>query len=188
MRVEALRKSADTFRRMMAGDDLEPFWSEAEPVELEEALDLIAALPSPDPLLRAQVLQELGDWNVAFERVWDIEATYLKAWELLAASPAGEELKRAWATDVTLVYSEEFGSRHLSAEPDAPWGRIELQFTIEPDGRAKNIEIIEADPADLVGAAATHHVETSRFRPRVVAGKLAATTGVVGLDYQYKTE
>jgi len=156
-----------------------------EPVLLNDALKLLDRLDEPDTLLRAEVLLDLGDWNVAFGRYRDIAEPYREAWDLLEELENGSELQTAWFTELAMISAAPINSRVLSPDNDAPWGRVEIQFTIEIDGRTSDIEITKSEPSGLLDQAAARQIANSHFRPRMKDGELIASTGSVGWDFQY---
>ena len=157
----------------------------SEPDELEQALNIVAELDDPEPLLRAEILLELGDWNVAFARPWEIEDAYVEAWELLSSVEDGEEIRQQWFSDLTIITSAGLYSRNITTDPRAPWGRLEIEFTIDTDGRADEFVILKSEPLGLLDDAGVRQLKESRFRPRMANGLVVESTGKIGWDYQY---
>src|SRR5690606_17180824 len=59
---------------------------------LRSALELLDAQGDPNPLLRAEVLRDIGDWDVAFSKVEPDLNVYVTAWQLLGELENGDEL------------------------------------------------------------------------------------------------
>ena len=70
---------------------------------LRDALALLIAQKDPDELAMAEVLRDLGDWEVAFTKVDYDGAEYRRAWQLLGdvderREPAQRVVHRAQRT------------------------------------------------------------------------------------------
>jgi TonB family protein len=177
-----LRVDADNRRRALLSRSDPP----GEPNELEEALRILDELGNPDPLLRAEILVDLGDWHAAFNRTWVVDDAYRAAWNALAEVDNGDDLRQEWFSDLTVAYSAPFVSRHLTEEIDAPVGRVAATFTIDVNGRPDDFEVIESRPDGLLDQAARRQVLNSRYRPRMVDGRLIPSTGTVSWNFQYE--
>jgi len=181
VRVRLLRIDADNFRRAQGSGT----GFRTNPNEIEEALEILGELDEPDPLLRAEVLIDLGDWNVAFDRADEIADPYLEAWELLAAVESGDELRNRMLGDLVIIQSPPFISRLRSRQPDAPRGRLHLQFTVDPQGRANGIVVLESDPPGLLDYTGILQIRYTRFRPQVTDGQLVESTRTIAWNIPY---
>ena len=179
LRVRHLRTTSADFRNVGR-----PFYG-TDPSDLNRALKIVDDLEEPDPLLRAEVLRDIGDWNVAFQASRDLTEPYIEAWEILGQIENGEDLRRQWFSGLVMVRSAPFNTRILSGDENAPRGRIELAFTIDDEGRPSSISVVSSDPPGLFDSAAIQQVAASRFRPRIVGGRVVASTGRVGYDFRY---
>jgi tetratricopeptide (TPR) repeat protein len=159
-----------------------------QPAFLESALKIARKLDDPDPVLEASLLRDIGDWNVAFGRAFDIAEPYEAAWNILAEVEGGADLQRDWFSEQIVIRSAPFWSPYFVAENDAPRGRIDLAFTIEADGRPVDVEIIGAIPAGLIEESAARQIQYTRFRPRLVDGKVVATEGAFTWRFRYDPE
>jgi hypothetical protein len=155
------------------------------PLELEQALDIAAALPERNPLLEAEILRDIGDWYVALADGPNAAEPYERAWEVLDTLESGFEQQREWFGPLTMISMPAFDSRVISRDPEAPWGRIEIAFTIDVEGRAHDIRITQSDPRGLLDDMAIRQVLLSRFRPRMDRGALIESEAVIGWDFQY---
>jgi tetratricopeptide (TPR) repeat protein len=63
---------------------------------LQDALALLIAQPQRDELAIAEVLRDIGDWEVAFSKVAYDGTEYRRAWQLLGSTDKGEQLRTAW--------------------------------------------------------------------------------------------
>jgi tetratricopeptide (TPR) repeat protein len=113
---------------------------------------------------------------------------YLEAWDTLGRLPNGDELRDEWFNGVTWVAQAPLQSRLLSADSKAPLGYIELGFRIDKQGRARKVNVLQSEPAGLIDKAARKRLGDSRFRPRIVDGKIVESDAVVSFRYQYVAE
>jgi TonB family protein len=67
-------------------------------------------------------------------------------------------------------------------------GYIELGFRIDKQGRARKVNVLQSEPAGLIDKAARKRLGDSRFRPRIVDGKIVESDAVVSFRYQYVAE
>jgi TonB family protein len=77
-------------------------------------------------------------------------------------------------------------SRVITSDKNAPWGHLELEFTVLTDGTAEDFVVLESEPPALIDEAAIRQMENSRFRPRMRDGVLVESKRVVAWDYQYR--
>jgi len=158
------------------------------PGELEKALRIVGELETPDPVLHAAILRDIGDWNVAYGRTEEIREPYEAAWRMLDGVENGAALQREWFAEQTFIYAAPLYSRILVTGPEAPRGRVDLAFTIDEHGRTDFVEIVGAFPAGLIDDAAARQIMSSRFRPRVVDGELVTSDGVFTWEYRYNPQ
>ena len=144
---------------------------------LRDALAILDAQSSPDPLMLAEVLRDIGDWDVAFGRIGTDGAEYMRSWDLLARLPNGEELRESWYGGAEAVLNAPLSPRSLTNDPDAPRGRVLVRFDIDAFGRTQNVMVIASDPPGLKDEAVARHIRESRFRPNIVNGQVVLTRG-----------
>jgi tetratricopeptide (TPR) repeat protein len=144
---------------------------------LRDALALVEAEANPDPLMLAEVLRDIGDWDVAFARIGTQGAEYLRSWNALDAVPNGEELRKSWYGGIEAVLSAPLSPRSLTNDPDAPRGHVLVRFDIDATGRSQNVMVVSSDPVGLKDEAVARHIRESRFRPNIVDGRLVTTRG-----------
>lgn len=153
---------------------------------LRDALEILEAQPEPDPLMLAELLRDIGDWNVAFGRIGTDGADYERSWQLLGNVQDGEELRRDWYTGIEFVFSAPLSRRSLSNDPDAPRGRVLVRFDIDAFGRSENVAVIASEPAGLKDEAVARHIRQSRFRPNIVDGEVnAARSKALDIIFRY---
>jgi tetratricopeptide (TPR) repeat protein len=167
MRIRAYRERAESYRE-------ERFDDSAGLSGLRESIELLEAMPDPPLLLLAEVYLEVADWNVQFSSGAGFIASedYLKAWELLGSIDNGDQLRREWFEELTVVQMGAVSRRGLSDDPDAPKGSIEIHFTVDRAGRAREIEIVSANPSGFKESDFVRQYRGGRFRPRVEDGRL----------------
>jgi len=154
---------------------------------LQEALEILVAQPTKDSLAIATALRDLGDWQVAFDRVGYSGAEYRRAWQLLDEVPYGDRLRHEWFTGPVFVLREPIVIRGLSEDPNAPNGHVLVRFDLDRNGLTSNVVIIESEPAGLMDEAVSRQVKRSRFRPQIADGEIVGGEGLgLRLTFQYK--
>jgi protein TonB len=143
---------------------------------LRDALALLQAQPQPDPLAAAEVLRDIGDWEVAFGRLGTDGANYVHSWQLLGNAPNGDELRKNWYETNPFTFNAPWNRRSLSNDPEAPRGHVLVRFDVDEFGRSHNVTVIESDPPGLKDESIARYIRESRFRPRVLDGKLVYTS------------
>jgi TonB family protein len=156
---------------------------------LQEALALLVAQPTHDPLAIATALRDVGDWQIAFERARYNGAEYRRAWELLGEVENGEALRREWFTGPTYVLREPIDMRGLSEEPNAPRGLVVVRFDVNQAGETSNVTVTDSNPPGLMDEAALRQVRRSLFRPQMVDGEVVNGVGLgLRLTFQYSRD
>jgi TonB family protein len=154
---------------------------------LQQALEILVAQPTKDSLAVATALRDLGDWQVAFDRVGYSGAEYRRAWQLLDEVQNGDRLRREWFTGPVFVLREPIIMRDLSEDPNAPSGHVLVRFDVDRNGLTSNVVIIESVPAGLLDEAVSRQVKRSRFRPQMADGEIVSGEGLgLRLTFQYK--
>lgn len=184
LRIELLQKTAVIYRNnpnAMQSPD------RTKPQELELALKLLDDLEEPDPHLHAELQRDLGDWYSAFNQTSTAERRYRDAWELLEQleDGDGESLRKEWFGSLVAIRAAPLSSWIISASPSAPWGHVELAFTVNTNGRASDIRVLDSDPQGLLDGAAVRQISRSVFRPTFVDGNIAPAAGNFTWRYQY---
>lgn len=156
---------------------------------LRDALALLLAQPDREPLLIAEALRDLGDWEVAFSKVNYEGTEYKRAWELLGEIAGGDELRRQWFSGPNYVLREPISQRGISFEPDALAGHVLVKFDLDTSGRPLNVTVVESEPAGFKDEAVTRHVRRSRFRPQIVNGEAVPVQGLaLQFTFRYTTD
>lgn len=143
---------------------------------LNSALEILEEQTDADPLEVGRAIIDVADWRTAFGSHGSGQDEYLRAWNLLGATPdlreARTELlqpRRAHA-----VLSQGMSIRGLAQDPndpDAVDGSVLVEFDIDPYGRSENINVVSSDPPGFKDDAAARSVRQSRFRPRIEDGE-----------------
>ncbi len=143
---------------------------------LNSALELLEESPDADPVELAETIIDVADWRTAFGTPGGGHDGYLRAWNLLASVPNGENLRQELLQPrrARAVFASNMSSRGLAQDPnaaDATDGSVLIEFDVDPYGRPENANILESDPPGFKDDAAIRSVRQSRFRPRVEDGQ-----------------
>jgi tetratricopeptide (TPR) repeat protein len=143
---------------------------------LRDALAMLEAEPQRDPLMVAEVLRDIGDWDVAFGRIGTDGADYLRSWRALGDVSNGAELRTDWYESNAFTFNAPWNRRSLSNDPEAPRGHVLVRFDVDQYGRSQNVAIVSSEPPGLKDDAITRYIRESRFRPRIVDGQIVYTS------------
>lgn len=146
---------------------------------LREALGLLLAESDPNELAIAEVLRDLGDWEVAFSKAGYDGAEYRRAWQLLGSVPDGDRLRDAWFNGPVYVLREPISQRGLSFAEDAIDGHVLVRFDLDALGRTENVAVVESKPPGFKDESVVRHVRRSRFRPQLENGGLVPAQALV---------
>ena len=180
MRIRLLRERARSFRFVDRGDG-----NGVGLGALNDALEILDEMPDPPPLLHAEVLVDIGDWQVEFARTRPIGDEYLRAWALLGEIEGGEELRREWFDGLVQIEMAALSRRDLTTDPDAPEGHVIVYFTVDPAGRTQEIVITDSEPPGFKDGAVQRLIREARFRPRIVDGELVPARRAYRFEFRY---
>lgn len=148
--------------------------------EAHAALEAATQLFEDDPDAPADELARLSiawaHWHLVWDREPDEAIGRLKqAWALLDDTP---ELRAEYLGRAEQVYFVPPVSPGHRARGEPHRGYARVAFTIGPDGRAHDIELVDADPPGMIDDALVDQLaRTGRFRPRMEDGAPVATPG-----------
>jgi len=139
-------------------------------------LDIYANNPELPPDSHAIALVHTADWYMLFNKRNIAIRTYEQAYALLNESAADIDKlfgqpRTLPAITLPITYKKEKTEKH---------GTVIASFDVSETGRARNIQIIESDPAESISLRrrAKKSIATSRFRPRFENGSPVKTTNV----------
>lgn len=140
---------------------------------LRRALEITESQPEPDTLMIAEILVDIGDWNVAFSKVGASGEEYRRAWDLLGGLVNGDALRKEWFDDPIYVLRENPSSRGIRTtnDPGTLPGHVLVTFDVTESGRTANVTIVESVPPGLKDDSTARAINRSRFRPRMVGGQ-----------------
>lgn len=145
---------------------------------LNRALAIARAQEPPVPQLEALLLLDLGDWSMAVTRRNSAVTRYTEAWHRLSDAENGEELRARWFARPAAVTSPQpswLGVRQRGSEPGLEDGRVVAGYTVNDQGRAEDILIIDSHPPGLKDTTVRRTLQSHRFRPRFEEGEPVAT-------------
>lgn len=177
--VRPLREVANSFREQRLPDN-------QGVSSLRTALELLDKDADANTLLRAEVLRDMGDWEVAFSRVEPDLDTYVRAWTLLGDVENGEELRRDWFGQLQSVYTEPISDQGLSHAPDAVQGYVIVTFDVDRFGRTSDVRVARSDPRGYKDDAVIRALQRWRFRPLIENGEIVPRDDVaLRFNYRY---
>lgn len=151
---------------------------------LRKGIKLLDANPEPDKLRRAKLRVALGDLYTRESRNRSASVEYSAAWTDL--SDGGDEY-----LDIRDKYFElpvrlaggpfPTMARNTRGQPASALrdGYVEVRYTVDSEGRAQNVVVIEADPPDVMDDSLLATYQRSMFRPRVDDGQPVATDNLL---------
>jgi hypothetical protein len=146
---------------------------------------LIAQLAeSGEPVAWAEAEKRLGDWHLWHGERRTAAEHYRQAWALLTA--AGEEQQRSqWFDQPTELPAEEALYGGARAGWELPESKpVAVEFTVSARGKAREIDVrIEDKAREGASYRVSRLLRNTRFRPRLEAGEMVETVGVVR-EYQ----
>jgi len=177
--VRPLRETANSYRKQRLPDN-------QGISALRSALELLDERGNADPLLRAEVLRDIGDWDVAFSKVEPDTSVYVSAWQLLGELENGDELRRQWFDELTSVFDEPISQRGLSREPNARPGHVIVAFDVDRFGRTSDVRVVESEPPGFKDEAVARAIRQWRFRPRIEDGAIVPRDDVaLRVNFRY---
>lgn len=181
--VRPLREVANSFREQRLPDN-------QGVSSLRTALELLDKDTNANSLLRAEVLRDMGDWEIAFSRVQPDLDTYVRAWTLLGDVENGEELRREWfGKRLHSVYMEPINDQGLSRAPEAVPGYVIVTFDVDRFGRTSNVRVARSEPRGYKDDAVVRAVQRWRFRPLIENGEIVPREDVpLRFNYRYLPE
>ena len=157
---------------------------------LQRARRTLSFMIEPDPLLRAELRREWGDYRMLAGLPEKAERAYRDSWKILETIDGGEELQQEWFGNLEYIRDPGhglLGAGILTLDSDAPSGEVTLEFFVDSTGRARDIRVVRANPEWMTGIAA-RQVASSLFRPRFVDGDLVLTAGRFTWSFRYDPE
>lgn len=157
---------------------------------LGKAIRLVRRLEEPNPLLYAEILRDLGDWNLVNWRFDITEENYVEASALLDEVENGAAIRREWFGEPSILRASAMRitpqlASVLKQTPESTIGRIELEFDVDSYGRPLNIRVVDARPASLFESAAMRAVSSFSFRPAMDNGRLVTGESRYAWEFYY---
>ena len=145
-------------------------------------IDINAHNPDMPATARGTALIYLGDWYLLFNRRSTANETYALAYARLTESGMHKaEIDKLFEHPRSLPALQMPVVNQLDdAKEDNDNNYVLAKFDVSKTGKATNIEIIEAKPADdeLIQRRAKDAIRATRFRPRLEDGQPVETTDV----------
>ena len=156
---------------------------------LRKAVEVAARSSDVGGRIQAQTLIQLADYYTVLDVQDKARRNYRAAWKLLSTEPALLEERKTTLEQVASLLrpplddQANFGYRGGAKDPeglDRLEGYMVARFTVTERGRATDIEIIEADPADFSEMRTRIHrtLRESVYRPRYQNGDPVRAEGL----------
>ena len=148
---------------------------------LLRSLDIVSNNPDSDPTDKAQALIDLGDLYIITSDSSASE-TYLRAWEILQASPETQHLAHSAFDSPIRLFPRIQPTLFLERRPYAanPGDElfIQLTFDVNAFGRVENVRLLEKNVPSEQFRALRQRIKGSRYRPRIKNGELVETKDI----------
>lgn len=150
---------------------------------LKKALEVIESTENPDLRMKFEVLLDLGDTYTSFGRVQSGVKAYKDCWAIIEEDENMKDL-------ITERFSQPVKVRNILIPNTYPVpenvdennsyqkGYISLRYDIGIDGKTENINIIEADPKDLIDRVAVSVIKNTIYRPVYIDAEAQESTGI----------
>jgi tetratricopeptide (TPR) repeat protein len=144
----------------------------------ERVVSIIDQTPGYDPEARILAHLELGDWYVMFndeDKAWE---QYRIGWDLSIEQHQSERDWPKYFDRPHLIYpGASLSVDYMGYGVVGKEVYYDFKFTIGPDGRPQDINVLGSNLHGQTRSAAIHAFRYARFRPRMVEGSAVATTG-----------
>ena len=150
---------------------------------LKKALEVIESTENQDLRMKFEVLLDLGDTYTSFGRVQSGVKAYKDCWAIIEEDENMKDL-------ITERFSQPVKVRNILIPNTYPVpenidennsyqkGYISLRYDIGIDGKTENINIIEADPKDLIDRVAVSVIKNTIYRPVYIDAEAQESIGI----------
>jgi tetratricopeptide (TPR) repeat protein len=142
------------------------------------AVDSWRANPDATDLEVAEAMAQLGDWFLALEHFRAAAKQYEQAYQLLVGSEEFANMAEAYfGRPAPLQFLNTSGSFVRDLNPPIPPGGMEISMTVTRNGRLIDIEFVSPpdEQSDDSEEKIREQLQSTRFRPAVVAGEVETT-------------
>jgi hypothetical protein len=150
-------------------------------IALLRSLEIIDSNPNSDLTDRAQAMVDLGDLYIITSDA-KAQEIYLSAWTILQETPKTQQLASSLFGSPVRLYPRNSPFLYLEHLPDAvsPDDELfaDLQYDVSPDGRAREIEVIDRNVPNEQVRLLRQALRIARYRPRIHNGELVSTEAV----------
>lgn len=152
---------------------------------LRKGIKVIDSNPEPDLLRRARLRVALGDLYTRESRSGSASEEYAAAWTDLSGAGNDDalEVRDDYFELPVRLAGGPFPrmARNTRGQPPSALrdGYVEIRYSVDGDGRAQNVVVIEADPADVMDDSLIATYRRSMFRPRVDDGQPVTTDNLL---------
>ena len=149
---------------------------------LIEVVKVLRTRDQPPEDVAAAVL-DLGDWYLLFGKYDRARALYRRTWELLEADAELRATTFDAPTPLYLPLPTDAGDREKFAGPPRN-GVLELSFRVDESGDLSEIQILHADPQDMLDTKVRRAMRHARYRP-TFDGQATQATDDVRMSHEF---
>jgi len=128
---------------------------------------------------QADALIKLGDWYFYFNKRESAIKTYQEAEKILAATDqSGMRIENVFGQPHALIF-ESNSLPEQQRDRAKQQGYVEAKFDVTPAGRARDVQIMESEPPNMMDALVQQSIQSTRYRPAIINGKPVLTKNVI---------
>jgi hypothetical protein len=138
-------------------------------------------------LEQADAIAQIGDWDLLYSHNGQAVSSYEVARAVLERAAAkGEAMETLFAPPIPIVLPAFLPNPLAPREARWATGYIDVAFEITKYGRSRAVEVVSVDNATVAAVAElVGLIKSSRFRPRLTAGRFADSAPVAFRYYLY---
>lgn len=128
---------------------------------------------------QADALIKLGDWYFYFNKRESAIKIYQEAEKILAATDqSGMRIENVFGQPHALIF-ESNSLPEQQRDRAKQQGYVEAKFDVTPAGRARDVQIMESEPPNMMDALVQQSIQSTRYRPAIINGKPVLTKNVI---------
>lgn len=160
---------------------------------LRKAVKLLEKSPEADALRRAEVRVALGDLYTRESRFGSANGEYTAAWSDLSGGDEYLDRRDYYFKLPVRLGGGPFPKLARNARgrtaPELRNGYVEIRYTVDQEGTAQDVVVIESEPRDVMEASLLSIYSRSVYRPRYVDGAPTVTENLLSRhEFRYAVQ